>query len=120
MIKMRKLFFLLLMANIFISNIYAQQTFPVNGPHDDKPEYYALTNATVFVDAQTKIVNATLIIKDGKVENVGVGIAVPNEAKMIDVKGRCIYPSFIDLYSNYGINWRNDLQARGQQFTSNK
>jgi imidazolonepropionase-like amidohydrolase len=107
-------------SNILIGNIYAQQTFPINGPHDDKPDYYAFTNATVFVDAQTKIIKATLIIKDGKVENVGVGIAVPKEAKVIDVKGRFIYPSFIDLYSNYGINWNNDLQARGQQFLSNK
>jgi hypothetical protein len=24
------------------------------------------------------------------------------------------------LYSNYGINWKNDLQSRGQQFISNK
>ncbi len=52
----------------------AQQTFPVNGPHDEKPNYYALTNATVFVDAQTKLTNSTLIIKDGKVENVGTFI----------------------------------------------
>ena len=114
-----KIFFLL---SLFIIANFAnaQQTFPVNGPHDDKPEYYALTNATIFVDAQTKLVKATLIIKDGKVINVGVGIAVPNEAKVIDIKGRFIYPSFIDLYSNYGINWKNDLQTRGQQFISNK
>ena len=116
-----KIHFLFLLSLFLIANLTnAQQTFPVNGPHDDKPAYYALTNATVFVDAQTKLVNATLIIKDGKVENVGVEIAVPNEAKIIDVKGRFIYPSFIDLYSNYGINWKNDLQARGQQFISNK
>jgi imidazolonepropionase-like amidohydrolase len=48
------------------------------------------------VDAQTKLVKATLIIKDGKVENVGVGISAPKEAKVIDLKGKYIYPSFID------------------------
>jgi imidazolonepropionase-like amidohydrolase len=116
-----KIHFLFLLSFFLIANFAnAQQTFPVNGPHDDKPEYYALTNATVFVDAQTKLIKATLIIKDGKVESVGIGISVPNEAKIIDVKGHFIYPSFIDLYSNYGINWKNDLQARGQQFISNK
>jgi len=116
-----KIHFLFLLSFFLIANLTnAQQTFPVNGPHDDKPDYYAFTNATVFVDAQTKLINAMLIVKDGKVENVGVGIAMPKDAKVIDVKGRFIYPSFIDLYSNYGINWNNDLQARGQQFLSNK
>lgn len=113
-------FLFLLYVLLITQLVNAQQTFPVNGPHDDKPEYYAITNATIFVDAQTKLVKATLIIKGNKIENVGVGIAVPNEAKIIDVKGRFIYPSFIDLYSNYGVNWKNDLQARGQQFISNK
>ena len=34
---------------------YAQEGFPVNGVADDRPGLYALTNATIYVDYQTKI-----------------------------------------------------------------
>lgn len=114
----------LLILNIllcFLSNICsAQTTFPVNGPHDVKQTYFAFTNATIQVDAQTVITNGILIIKDGKIENVGSGIAIPNDAKVIDLKGRFVYPGFIDLYSNYGLQWNSNNKGKNEQYTNNK
>jgi imidazolonepropionase-like amidohydrolase len=100
----------------------AQPTFPVNGPHDVRPGYYAFTHATVYVDAKTVLHDATLVIKDGKVEAAGNKISIPKEAAVIDLKGKYIYPSFIDLFSNYGAAPAK-VQAereRGQQFLSGK
>jgi imidazolonepropionase-like amidohydrolase len=101
-------------------NSSAQEANPVNGPHNVKPNYYAFIHATIFTDASNKLSNATLIIKDGKIENVGIGITIPKVAKVIDLKGKFIYPSFIDLYSNYGINWQNNNRNNGKQYASNK
>ncbi len=101
-------------------NTSAQEANPVNGPHDIKSSYFAFTNATIFVDASNKLSNATLVIKEGKIENVGVGIAIPKDAKMIDLKGKYIYPSFVDLYSNYGVNWKNNNPNHGNQYATNK
>jgi len=98
----------------------AQEANPVNGPHNIKSSYFAFTHATIFVDASNKLSNATLIIKDGKIENVGVGITIPKDAKVIDLKGKFIYPSFIDLYSNYGVNWKNNDPNNGKQYATNK
>jgi len=102
----------------------AQENFPVNSPHDIRPDYYAITNAIIYTDAQSKMEKATLIVKDGKIENVGVGIPIPSGAKVIDAKSKFIYPSFIDLYSNYGINIpappRSQGRERPQQFLSDK
>jgi len=82
----------------------AQETFPVNGVVDIREGYYAFTNATIVKDAQTTVQNATLIIKQGKIVSAGANVAIPKEAVVIDCKGKYIYPSFIDLYSDYGMN----------------
>ncbi|MDP1727942.1 MAG: amidohydrolase family protein [Bacteroidota bacterium] len=98
----------------------AQTTFPVNGPHDVRQTCFAFINANIQVDAQTLITNCILIIKDGKIVNVGTGIAIPGEAKVKDLKGRFIYPGFIDLYSNYGIQWNSNNKGKNEQYTNNK
>lgn len=101
----------------------AQQTFPVNGPRDITPRFFAFTNATLYVDYQTKIEQGLLIIKDGKVLYAGVAKAIPQGATVINAKGKFIYPAFIDLYSSYGMqppieNRKNDQETR--QFVSAK
>ncbi|MAE87920.1 MAG: amidohydrolase [Flammeovirgaceae bacterium] len=82
---------------------YAQEGFPVNGVADDRPGLYALTNATIYVDYQTKIENATLVIKDGEVQAVGAGISIPKGAIVKDLGGKFIYPAVVEPYSNYGV-----------------
>ena len=81
----------------------AQETFPVNGVADKRNNYFAFTHASIVKDAQTIIKDATLLIKDGKILSAGTGIAVPQGAVVIDCSGKYIYPSFIDLYSGYGV-----------------
>lgn len=81
----------------------AQATFPANDVANPKSGYYAFTNATIVTNAQTTLQNATLVIKQGKIESVGSNVAVPKDAVVIDCKGKYIYPSFIDVFSDYGI-----------------
>ncbi|NNV55374.1 amidohydrolase family protein [Limnovirga soli] len=81
----------------------AQETFPVNGVTDTRLNYYAFTNATIVKDAQTTLTNATMVIKQGKIMAIGTSVAIPKEAVVIDCKGKFIYPSFIDLFSDYGV-----------------
>jgi imidazolonepropionase-like amidohydrolase len=81
----------------------AQQTYPYNGVLPKDVTSVAFTHATVYVDYQTKLEDATLIIEKGKVVQVGKGIAIPANAVEYDMKGKFIYPSFIDLNSDYGM-----------------
>jgi len=81
----------------------AQVTFPVNGVAEPKDGLYAFTNATIVKDAQTTLQNATLIIRNGKIVSVGTGITLPPGAMVIDCKDKYIYPSFIDIYTSYGM-----------------
>lgn len=81
----------------------AQETFPVNGVAEPKTSCYAFTNATIVKDAAASISNATMIIRNGKIIAVGTALSIPADAMVIDCKGKFIYPSFIDLYADYGM-----------------
>ncbi len=95
----------------------AQTTFPINGIYDQREGLYAFTNATVYTAWNQRIDNATLLIRQGKVEAVGQKINVPAHAVVIDLKGKTIYPSFIDLYSDYGMPaQRQDAAPGGRMF----
>ena len=93
---------LLLIFVISSLQIQAQATFPANDVASPKDGSYAFTNATIVKDAQTTLQNATLLIKQGKI--VGINVPVPKDAVVVDCKGKFIYPSFIDLFSNYGLS----------------
>ena len=83
--------------------INAQETFPVNGVADNRTRTYAFTNATIVKDAATTLSGATLLIRDGKIIGVGTSVSVPADAVVVDCRGKFIYPSFIDIYADYGI-----------------
>ncbi|MEI7735178.1 MAG: amidohydrolase family protein [Ferruginibacter sp.] len=113
---------------LFVSaalQMHSQATFPVNDVANPKEGSYAFINATIIKDAQNTLTGATLVIRQGKIENVGVGVSIPKDAVVIDCKGKFIYPAFIDLFSDYGITLPQSQQTGGgrgffgaQQITS--
>ena len=99
---------------LVVANSKAQVTFPENGIADPRHGHYAFTNANIVKDAATTLMNATLVIKDGKIVAVGTNLKVPAGAVEVDCKGKYIYPSFIDIYADYGTP---ALQRVGGGFT---
>lgn len=83
--------------------LWAQETATPNDVQDERARAYAFTNATIMVDYQTKIDNATMLIKDGKVVQVGANVSIPLGYSVFDLKGKYVYPSLIDLHTNYGL-----------------
>jgi len=99
---MRKL--ILIFSFLMFSVLQAQDYFPTDtGVKTSKNTMIAFTNATIYVSPDKRIKKGTLLIKDGKVLSVGKSVRIPKEAKTIDVVGKTIYPSFIDIYSDFGI-----------------
>ncbi|MCX2576097.1 amidohydrolase family protein [Pedobacter sandarakinus] len=87
-----------------IALVFAQQTtFPVNGSYDTRPGMFAFTNATIVVNANQTLKNATLLIKGQTIQGVGTGLAVPKGYVVVDLKGKFIYPSLVDAFTSYGI-----------------
>lgn len=93
----------LVIFQLLMTLAWSQNSFPVNGVADERDILYAFTNATIVKDPQTTLNNAALLIRNGKILAVGVNISIPKDAVTVDCKGKFIYPSFIDLYSDYGI-----------------
>ena len=82
--------------------VHAQETYPLNDVANPKEGCYAFINAVIIKDAQNTVKNATLVIRRGIIESTGIGIAIPKDAVVVDCKGKYIYPSFIDIFSDYG------------------
>ncbi|MEY3158569.1 MAG: hypothetical protein RLZZ49_49 [Bacteroidota bacterium] len=99
---MRKLCMAILLGCFSIS-LFAQPSFPVNGVADQRETMYAFKNATIVQDAQRMLNNATLLIRQDKIVAIGTNITIPSDAIVIDCSGKFIYPSFIDLYADYGV-----------------
>lgn len=120
--------FTLLLCGMALLSVTAngQSTFPVNDVADPKYTHYAFTGATIVKDANTTITNGTLVIKDGKIVAVGQGLKVPAGAIEVKATGKYIYPSFIDIYSDYGTPAQQarqggfDFFARPQITTNTK
>jgi imidazolonepropionase-like amidohydrolase len=100
---MHKLLLLLSAAFTINNNLVSQTTFPKNGAPNNIHTLYAFTNCTLHVDAEVTILNATLFVKDGIIVNVGANLVSSKDAITVDLKGKHIYPAFIDLYSDYGM-----------------
>lgn len=103
---MRKHVWLLgLLGLLFYRPAFAQdEIYSVNDVRDDRLERYLFTNATVVVDYQNTLQNASLLIEDGFIQAVGSNVSAPAGTRTIDLQGKYIYPSFIDLYSHYGLS----------------
>jgi imidazolonepropionase-like amidohydrolase len=99
---MKKL--LLLLFFLSLNTLYAQDYFPTDaGVKTTDNTLVAFTNATIYVTPEKLLKNGTLLIENGKIINVGASVKIPKGAKIINLSGKTVYPSFIDLYSDFGI-----------------
>ncbi|MBA2540855.1 MAG: amidohydrolase family protein [Deltaproteobacteria bacterium] len=74
----------------------------------------AITGATVYPKPDTKLEDATVVIRDGKIVDVGkVGnVAIPAGAKVIDGKGKTVTAGLVEASSQLGLI-EIDLEASG-------
>ncbi|HEX5000904.1 MAG TPA: amidohydrolase family protein [Bacteroidia bacterium] len=98
---MKKILTLLLIAIVIRSS--AQVTFPVNGVTDERKIPYAFINGRIIIDSETTIDKGTLLILEGRIVSVGTNVKIPQGASIIDLKGKSVYPSFIDPYTDLGM-----------------
>ncbi|MGE3172435.1 MAG: amidohydrolase family protein [Planctomycetota bacterium] len=71
---------------------------PANGPATSDPAFAALVHGTVVVEPGTRIDDATLVIRDGRVVRVERGAAPPPGAAVHDCTGLTLYPGLIEPY----------------------
>ncbi|MCK8143006.1 amidohydrolase family protein [Flavobacterium sp. I-SCBP12n] len=95
---------LLLIFSFLLPKIYAQEYFPNNeGVPNKNTNFTAFTNAKIYVSPTQVIEKGTLIVQNGKVIATGTNIEIPKNCTTVNLEGKSIYPSFIDMYSSFGI-----------------
>ena len=94
----------ILCALLFFSiKAFSQIPHPINGVQDERHVCYALTQVNIHVNADEVIKNATILVQNGIITNVGSQIAIPQGAVVFPQNGKHLYPAFIDLWSGYGL-----------------
>ncbi|MEW2921547.1 amidohydrolase family protein [Muricauda sp. ANG21] len=97
------------------ASLFAQEYFPKNdGVKAKNSNYRAFTNAKIYVTPSEVIQNGTLLIQNGKVVQVGKSVNIPKNAIVEDLQGKFIYPSFIDVFSDFGVKKPEKADAKGR------
>jgi imidazolonepropionase-like amidohydrolase len=83
---------------------FSQDYFPTNdGIKFENTNYTTFTNAKIYSSHNTTIENGSMVVKDGKIVQIGKSVEIPKNSTIIDLEGKSIYPSFIDIYSKFGV-----------------
>lgn len=106
---------------LFVFSTVAQNHFNTNGVHSKNVPYVVFTNATIHVDGDNTIHNGMLIIRDNKIVYVGAKTKISDNIIEHDLKGKHIYPSFIELNSDFGITKPKDSKrSNSPQYNTSK
>lgn len=106
---------LLLSMFLCMSILRGQEYFPKNdGVKEKNSNYTAFVNAGIQVSPGKEIKKGTLLIKDGRIVQVGRSIDVPDNSVVVDLNGKWIYPSFIETYTDFGIEKPKRAEGRGR------
>jgi imidazolonepropionase-like amidohydrolase len=100
--KSLTLFILLLATQLW------SQYRPKNGVTVSKANVILIKNANIYLGGSTTVLEAASILIEGdKIIKVGTKIKEPNGALVMDMDGRTIIPSFIELNSNIGVEMQS-------------
>src|SRR6186713_2759099 len=69
---------------------------------------YAITNVTVVQGPGRKIDGGTIVVRNGLIQSVGKGIAVPADAVVLRGDSLYVYAGFIDGLSRIGVDKPKD------------
>src|SRR5437762_567763 len=72
-------------------------------PPADVSPVILIQNATVLTVSHGTIEHASILIKDGKIAEVGASIKAPKDAQVIDAAGQFVIPGIIDCHSHIAI-----------------
>ncbi|MGD8536496.1 MAG: amidohydrolase family protein [Candidatus Aminicenantes bacterium] len=71
----------------------------------------AIKGAKIIPVVGEDIQEGTILIKDGKIEDLGENVTIPAGAKIIDAKGLTAYPGMIDSFCFLGLHEIGSIRA---------
>ncbi|MBC8192028.1 MAG: amidohydrolase family protein [Candidatus Marinimicrobia bacterium] len=83
---------------VILTTVLLGQTEPLKDLMHVNPRVFVLQNAVVHIEPGQSISNASIVIRDGIILEVGTKVNVPEDAAIIDMDGDHIYAGFIDAW----------------------
>lgn len=71
-----------------------------------------IKNGKIFTMAGEIIEGGSILIKDGKIVEVGKDLVAPLDAQVIDAEGKLVFPGFVDAHSHLGM-WEEGIGFEG-------
>ncbi len=78
------------------------------GTPADAPSVLVIQNATILTVSHGTIEHGSILIKDGKIAEVGQSVKVPQGAQVIDAAGQFVIPGIIDCHSHIAAESINE------------
>lgn len=67
-----------------------------------------IQNATIMTASNGTIENGSIVIRDGKIAEIGQNVTVPSGANVIDASGKYVIPGIIDAHSHMAADAINE------------
>jgi imidazolonepropionase-like amidohydrolase len=74
----------------------------------DAPGVIVIQNATILTVSHGTIEHGSILIKDGKIAEVGQSVKAPKEAQVLDAAGQFVIPGIIDCHSHIAAESINE------------
>src|SRR2546426_1200186 len=74
----------------------------------DAPSVIVIRNATILTVSHGNIEHGSILIKDGKIAEVGQSVSAPKDAQVIDAAGQFVIPGIIDCHSHISAESINE------------
>src|SRR5881396_3541111 len=81
---------------------------PAAGNPPEAPAVILIQNATILTVSHGAIEHGSILIKDGKIAEVGQSIKAPKDAQVIDAAGQFVMPGIIDCHSHIAAESINE------------
>jgi imidazolonepropionase-like amidohydrolase len=89
---------------VALNFLMALGAIAANPPDVTTPAVVLIQNATILTVSHGTIEHGSILIRDGKIAEVGQSIAKPQGAEVIDANGQFVMPGIIDCHSHIAVD----------------
>jgi imidazolonepropionase-like amidohydrolase len=92
-----------LRASVISAAVLGLATATLGVPAPDSNPVIFIQNATILTVSHGTIERGSILIKDGKIAEIGLALKAPKDAKVIDAEGQFVMPGIIDCHSHIAV-----------------
>jgi imidazolonepropionase-like amidohydrolase len=92
-----------LRTSVISAAVLGLATATLGVPAPDSNPVIFIQNATILTVSHGTIERGSILIKDGKIAEIGPALKAPKDAKVIDAEGQFVMPGIIDCHSHIAV-----------------